>query len=94
MGTAVAEGRADRRFRLQCDDAGEACSLAISGTYDDVVDEGAAHWRRVHGARGEESEVREAVAALMREEEIDWLWPAEMRREGERPLEPRSDWPF
>lgn len=87
-------GRAGRRYRLQCEDSGERCSLVFSGEYEETLAEVAAHWRRAHGAHGDEADVREAAAALMREEEIGWLWPAEMRAPYERAPEPKPDWPF
>jgi hypothetical protein len=61
------------RWCLRCVDAGVDCTLSLAGEYDEVLDEGVAHWRRVHHARGEDAEVRGAVAELMRRQDIDLL---------------------
>lgn len=80
------------RWCLRCEDAGVACTLSMAGEFDAVLDEGAAHWRRVHGARGEDAEVREAVAELMRRQDIDFLGGPEPEGDGSR--RGRPDWPF
>jgi hypothetical protein len=77
------------RYSLSCRDAGERCSLNLAGPYDTVLAEGAAHWRRAHGARGPEAEVRAAVAELMRQETGFSLWPLDEPAAAGRP-----DWPF
>lgn len=81
------------RWCLRCSDAGETCSLSMGGLYEEVLDEGVAHWRRAHGAHGDEAEVREAVAEMMRRQDTESLWPPEMGGDGRRAAgEP--DWPF
>ena len=77
------------QFTLRCADAGEDCSLVLAGPYDTVLAEGAAHWRRAHGARGAEAEIRAAVSEMMRHETSLSLWPPDQAAAVGRP-----DWPF
>lgn len=80
------------RWCLRCEDAGVACTLSMAGEYGEVLDEGVAHWRRVHGARGDDAEVRGCVAELMRRQDIDFLRVPEADAESAR--RGRADWPF
>lgn len=78
-----------RTFTLRCADSGEDCSLVLTGRHERVLAEGVAHWRRSHGARGSDAEVRAAVGEIMRQESADWLWPADPAAATGRP-----DWPY
>lgn len=58
----------DKRYSLDCRQAGEGCSLKLSGTYDEVLDAGTLHGIKSHGMKGDESKVREDIKGYIKED--------------------------
>ncbi len=65
MATQESKGK---RFGLDCREAGEGCSLKLSGTYDEVLEAGTQHGIRTHGMKGGEEKVREDIKGYIKEE--------------------------
>ena len=58
----------DKRYSLDCREAGEGCSLRLSGTYDEVLDAGTLHGIKSHAMKGDESKVREDLKGYIKED--------------------------
>ncbi len=78
------------RYSLSGERINPACSLKISGDYEEVLDEAIAHARRVHHASGDDAELREAVRASIVQDAIEWLWPGS---DGDEGRETATGWP-
>ena len=58
----------DKRYTMDCREAGEGCSLTLSGTYDEVLQAGVAHAQSAHGMKGDDAKIREDVKGFIKEQ--------------------------
>jgi predicted small metal-binding protein len=56
------------RYSIDCAEAGEGCSLRISGTYDEVLSAGVEHGRSAHGMSGDDRKLRDELKGYIKEE--------------------------
>jgi predicted small metal-binding protein len=56
----------DKRFTLDCREAGQGCSLTMSGTFEEVLEEGVEHGKRKHGMSGDT--LRDEVKSYIKED--------------------------
>jgi len=80
----------NKRYSMDCREAGEGCSLKISGSYDEVLDAGTSHAIKAHDMKGEESKVREDIKSYIKEDSETGTpsfgdQSGEPRRQGQQP---------
>jgi predicted small metal-binding protein len=59
-------GGSEKRYKLDCRDAGQGCSLSMTGTYEEVFDEAVEHGKRKHGMSGDK--VGDEVKSFIKED--------------------------
>jgi predicted small metal-binding protein len=57
-----------KRYTMDCREAGQDCSLSMSGSMEEVMSTGEMHARKAHGLRGTEDEVRRQLRENIKEE--------------------------
>src|SRR4051812_16267269 len=57
-----------KRYTMDCREAGQDCSLSMSGSMEEVMSTGEMHARKAHGMRGTEDEVRRQLKENIKEE--------------------------
>lgn len=63
--------KSNRRFVIDCREAGKGCSLTIGGNYDEVLETGVLHAKSKHGMAGDDATVRQALKSFIKEEVSD-----------------------
>lgn len=58
------------RYFVDCAEAGQGCSLKLSGTYDEVMTAAVDHGRKAHGMTGDDSKLREEIKGYVKAEAI------------------------
>jgi hypothetical protein len=63
------------RYTLDLRQAGRGCTLVISGSYEEVLEEGLAHECKAHETQTSPDRIKAMVLSLMKLDHYEWLWP-------------------
>lgn len=82
-GVGGEESREGKRYFIDCSEAGQGCSMKVSGSYDEVLAAGMEHSRTAHGMSGDDKKLRQDLEGMIKEDRSSMERSDEDRPEGD-----------